>query len=171
VHNVCRILQRRLHVPKNPSHSSYFYYSSVEPVEVVDEVSGDVSIHPNLSSRSVDVNMSYINKGIGLSLKPSEMIEVLGKMGLEAKPASNETLSVSVPCTRSDILHPCDIMEDVAIGYGYDNLEKKMPDTYTEGKPFILNKVSDLIRQELAMCGYTEVLTFALVLFFAFVKH
>lgn len=43
-------------------------------------------------------------------------------MQLDAQPSSSGRLSVRVPPTRSDILHPCDVMEDVAIAHGYNNI-------------------------------------------------
>ena len=30
-----------------------------------------------------------------------------------------------------DVIHPCDIYEDIAIAYGYNNIEKKLPRTAT----------------------------------------
>ena len=42
-----------------------------------------------------------------------------------------ETLRVTVPCTRSDILHAVDIAEDIGIAYGYNNIVKKVPTTCT----------------------------------------
>lgn len=45
-------------------------------------------------------------------------------MQLDAQPSASGSgrLAVRVPPTRSDILHACDVMEDVAIAYGYNNL-------------------------------------------------
>ena len=54
-------------------------------------------------------------------------------------------------------------MEDVAIAYGYDNLKREVPNTLTYGKQQPLNKLSDQLRNEVAMAGFTEVLTFSLV--------
>lgn len=34
---------------------------------------------------------------------------------------------VMVPPTRSDILHECDIWEDVAISYGFNNIKWTVP--------------------------------------------
>lgn len=67
-----------------------------------------------------------------------------------------------VPCTRPDILHPCDIMEDVAIAYGYNNIPKTLPKTLTIGQQLPINKLSDLVRDVIAQAGYREVLTWAL---------
>ncbi len=33
-------------------------------------------------------------------------------------------VEVTIPPTRHDVLHPCDIYEDVAIAHGYNNITK-----------------------------------------------
>ena len=72
-------------------------------------------------------------------------------------------IDIEIPPTRHDILHACDIFEDVAISYGYNNIIKKFPKVVTIGAQFSLNKLSDQIRYEVSRCGYTEALTFSLV--------
>lgn len=54
-------------------------------------------------------------------------------------------------------------MEDVAIGYGFNNLPRAAPKTVTVGNPQPLSKLSDLLRDEIAHAGYSEVLTWCLV--------
>lgn len=78
----------------------------------------------------------------------------------------SSVLSVRVPPTRHDILHPCDIAEDMAIAYGYDRVEEHLPTTFTMVNDEPLNRLTDMIRNELALCGFTEALTFSLVSFF-----
>jgi phenylalanyl-tRNA synthetase beta subunit len=63
-------------------------------------------------------------------------------------------------------------MEDVAIAYGYNNIPITIPAVYTEGKQQPLNKLTDLLRKEAAMAGFTEILTLALVrTFFNIIVH
>jgi len=134
----------------------------VEAVDVV-SASGVSSSYPDLSTRLVEANLDYVTSGVGIKLDAHGVIKLLEKMSLHSILAEDkQTLKVSVPCTRSDILHACDIMEDVAIAYGFNNLEKISPSTTTQGKQQILNKVSNMIRQEVAMAGFTEILTLAL---------
>lgn len=90
------------------------------------------------------------------------MVKLLAKMNLHSKKVSDKTLSVHIPITRSDILHPCDVAEDIAIAYGYMNIKDVLPPSQTFGTQQPLNKFSDLIRQELSNAGYKEVLNFAL---------
>lgn len=48
-------------------------------------------------------------------------------------------------------------MEDVAIAYGFNNLAKTFPDkSATVGQQFPINKLSDIVRRETAMAGFTE---------------
>ncbi|KAF7154586.1 hypothetical protein RHSIM_Rhsim01G0138800 [Rhododendron simsii] len=74
---------------------------------------------------------------------------LLNKMQLHAVKSLSEdkkcTFTVSVPPTRSDILHPCDVAEDVAIAYGYNEIPKRIPASLN---PLPLNQFSDLIRSE-----------------------
>jgi phenylalanyl-tRNA synthetase beta chain len=43
----------------------------------------------------------------------------------------NRVVVVEVPPTRSDVMHTCDIAEDVGIAYGYNNIPKVFPPTNT----------------------------------------
>lgn len=83
----------------------------------------------------MDVPISYINGRLGLNLSADEMASSLKRMQLEASAAPAGTaVQVSIPPSRSDILHACDIMEDVAIAYGYNNLTKHVsPHTVPSG--------------------------------------
>lgn len=63
---------------------------------------------------------------------------------------------------KVDILHPCDVAEDLAVGYGYNNIIPEMPPVNTVGKQQYLNKMTELLRHEMASSGYKECLNFAL---------
>lgn len=67
-----------------------------------------------------------------------------------------------VPCWRVDVLHECDILEDIAICYGYNKIVPTMPPSATVGSQLRINKFSDFLRQEMAQAQYNEALNFAL---------
>lgn len=46
--------------------------------------------------------------------------EVVGMKGEEGGGGGGKGIKVTVPPTRSDILHPVDVVEDVAIAYGFN---------------------------------------------------
>lgn len=64
------------------------------------------------------------------------MAESLSKMCLPSHldKSDPETLVVQVPPTRPDVIHKADIVEDVAIAHGFDNIEKTIPKTSTIGE-------------------------------------
>ncbi|KAK6921108.1 tRNA synthetase, B5-domain [Dillenia turbinata] len=134
----------------------------VEPVEVVYS-DGKSEVYPDLSVYKMEVPLAYISGYIGTSLEPDQVTTFLKKMQLHAEVAKSGDkdciFTVSVPPTRSDVLHPCDVVEDVAISYGFNNIPKRRPASLI---PLSLNQLSDLIRQEIAMNGFTEVLTWIL---------
>ncbi|KAJ8758564.1 hypothetical protein K2173_000285 [Erythroxylum novogranatense] len=133
----------------------------VEPVEVI-YPDGKSYFYPDLSVYDMEVPLSYITGLVGVSLKTEEVTSLLNRMQLRAEQSVSgdvEKINVSVPPNRSDVLHPCDVMEDVAIAFGYNNIPKrKLPSL----KPLALNQLEDLIRAEIAMNGFTEVLTWIL---------
>ncbi|CAL5326991.1 unnamed protein product [Camellia sinensis] len=134
----------------------------VEPVEVIYS-DGKSSVCPDLSLYHMEVPLSYVTEIVGVPLDANEVAGLLNKMQLHAKKSDSgdkrSTFIVSVPPTRSDILHPCDVAEDVAIAFGYNEIPKRIPASL---KPLPLNQFSDLIRSEIAMSGFTEVLTWVL---------
>lgn len=123
---------------------------------------GKEMVTPDWTGRTETVSVAYINRMTGLDLSAEQIAKLLAKMMLSAKP-SGATVDVHVSPVRSDILHACDIMEDVAIAYGFSNLPKAVPPTFTFAAPLPINKLSDKIRQEVALAGFSEVLTFTLV--------
>ena len=108
---------------------------------------------------------SYVNSCTGLSLASTEVSALLQRMALTAavSPANSDEIQVHVPPTRPDILHECDIMEDAAIAYGFNNLPDKFPHTSTVAQPLTISKLSDVIRTEWAFAGWVEVLPLILV--------
>lgn len=143
---------------------------SVEPVRVnfVNEA-GDVTksyVTPQMYTRQECADVDFVNSMIGINVTAEKMVELCNKIQLG--PAclvtedSTTKLQVTVPPTRSDILHPVDIAEDIGIAYGYNNIVKRVPKTATVGGEQPLHALGDLLREEIARAGYTEVLTHGL---------
>lgn len=134
----------------------------VEAVEVTYKMNGIKHIYPKLFEREEIVNVNEMNKKVGIDIDAEKMSLLLSKMCLNASVISEDELKIRIPPTRSDILQACDIIEDLGISYGYNNIETKFPATNCFSEEFELNKLTDLLRLELAQCGYTEALTFTL---------
>ena len=126
---------------------------------------GTSHLSPPIAPRATIASSSYINAATGLALSREEICTFLTRMSLSAKPSKTDAdaLDVEIPCTRPDILHECDIMEDAAIAYGFNNLPQQIPKTNTVASPFPLNTLADILRKECAMAGWIEALPLILV--------
>ncbi|KAJ5894157.1 Phenylalanine--tRNA ligase beta subunit [Penicillium taxi] len=134
---------------------------TIEPVKIVSEHNNETRITPDLAPRTTQAEISYINACCGLNLTADEICKLLTKMAFSAKPSTTnpDLIDVSIPPTRADVLHQCDIMEDVAIAYGFNSLPRAFPNiSGTIAQPLPINKLSDIIRVEAAMAGWSEVL-------------
>ena len=136
----------------------------VEPVRVV-HADRTVHITPDITPRRTVAHASYINACTGLSLPSKDIVKLLERMTLSAEVShtDKDQIIVDVPATRPDILHECDIMEDAAIAYGFNNLPDKFPATSTVAQPLAISKLSDVVRIEWALAGWIEVLPLILV--------
>lgn len=134
----------------------------VEAVEIKYETDGTVATTPSEKLRTMEVDVATVNSRVGITIDAQQCVDFLAKMNLIATKKDDKTVSVTIPATRSDILHPCDLVEDVAIAYGYDNLVKVPTPTHSIASQTPVNKLTHLLRMELASAGYTEMLTFSL---------
>jgi phenylalanyl-tRNA synthetase beta chain len=134
---------------------------TVEPVKVVSPHNNESREVPNVTPRSTMAEISYINACCGLNLSAEEICTLLTKMCYSAKPSRDDKdlLDINIPVTRADVLHQCDIMEDVAIAFGYNSLDRVFPsNSGTIAAPLPLNKLADIVRLEAALCGWSEVM-------------
>ncbi|KAI0776070.1 phenylalanyl-tRNA synthetase [Trametes elegans] len=132
---------------------------AIEPVKVI-YPDGTTRITPDLKYRATSAHASYVNSCTGLQLNASEVAKLLERMTLSTSVSSNDPdeVIVQVPPTRPDILHECDLMEDAAIAYGFNNLPDTFPTTSTVAQPLAISKLSDIVRLEWGLAGWVEAL-------------
>uniref|UniRef100_A0A5S6Q8C7 Phenylalanine--tRNA ligase beta subunit n=1 Tax=Trichuris muris TaxID=70415 RepID=A0A5S6Q8C7_TRIMR len=124
---------------------------------------GSVKFYPTLPTTEMVLTAEEINKRIGVELSVSEIACLLKRMGLETQaPCDSSVVHVLIPPNRHDILHACDVIEDVAIAYGYNKVARLLPSDSTVAEQLPINKLTEKFRREIAASGFTEVLTFAL---------
>lgn len=138
---------------------------TVEPIKIISEHNNLTRVTPTFKPRVFDVEIDYLNSCTGLNESTENLCKLLAKMSYTCKLSEKDSniLEVSIPPTRADVLHQCDIMEDLAVCYGYNNLPRTAPTrSATVGAPLPVNKLSDIIRTESAMAGWSEVLPLSL---------
>lgn len=125
---------------------------------------GTVSlVCPVLEPTEVTVSLQRLNEVIGIHMEsPEQCVGYLTKMMYDVKKVDGDAITVEAPAVRSDVLGPPDVLEDVAIGYGYDNIVYTECTTHGDVTQTPVGKVGQLIRTEIANAGYVELLTFSL---------
>lgn len=119
-------------------------------------------VTPKLENRLMDLDVEYVNKVIGLRLPVKHVIGMLGKAGFGVKKVADAELSVQIPCYRIDVMHPIDLVEDIAIAHGYNTIKplwRKLP---TTGGMKPEQSLLDTARELMVGLGFQEVLTYTL---------
>jgi phenylalanyl-tRNA synthetase beta chain len=84
-------------------------------------ITGAKNSSPKLESRNLSVNPQLINTSLGLNLNNAKIISSLKKSRLDASVKGNNIVCY-IPPYRFDIFGPMDLVEEVALGYGIENL-------------------------------------------------
>jgi len=77
---------------------------------------------PALEYKTVKIRRSKAENTLGVNLEDNKMVALANKLGHVAAKYGNSTL-VYVPPYRLDVFNDQDIIEDLAIAYGYDKIE------------------------------------------------
>jgi len=133
---------------------------TIESVRV--EYSDHVLVTPDLTPQRMELRVDYSNELLGLKLSEAKTIQALQKSRLDARRVGKGVLEVLIPAYRIDIMHEIDLVEEVAIGYGYFRLKPTKPATVTTGKEHRVNEVANDVRQIMAGLGFVEAMNFIL---------
>ncbi len=119
-------------------------------------------ITPDFSSGCMRLSVEYTNKLLGLKLSAKEIVELLLTAGLGTSKAQGDNVDVVVPFYRVDVMHQVDIIEDVAIAFGYNNIEPFWRELATTGCEKPDQRLINVARELIVGLGYQEILTYTL---------
>ncbi len=114
---------------------------------------------PDLIPKKIKVNIDKINGLLGLSLSEARISKLASKMGLEF---NKKDSTFSYPAYRTDILSDVDIIEEIAIAYGYNNFETKIPNISTIAEEDPIEKFKNQVSEVCVGLGLQEVSTYHL---------
>ncbi|MFB6203812.1 MAG: phenylalanine--tRNA ligase subunit beta [Candidatus Nanohaloarchaea archaeon] len=129
--------------------------AEIESVEV------DGEELPDLEPEVEELDPDYLRSISGLELSEEEIVERLEKMKHGAE-KDGDVVRVEVPAYRTDVMHQYDLIEDVVIAHGYDNIEPELPeiDQIAEEKP--VEDFESILRDIFAGSGALEAHTYVL---------
>ncbi len=104
----------------------------------------EIDTTPNFEIEKMKISLENVNKLLGISLTESELSKCLQKMGHDYNRGK-----VEIAPWRTDILHEVDLIEDVAIAFGYNNILPEIPNISTSGdeskESIIKRKISEIL--------------------------
>ena len=124
-------------------------------------ISGAKNSSPEFGMRKLAVTPSLVNQTLGLDLKPLEIISCLKKSRLGALSKGSEIVC-TIPAYRFDIFGPMDLVEEVALGYGIQNLEPTMSPSQTVGQTNPVSLQLKSLDKTMTGLGYLEALNSSL---------
>lgn len=119
---------------------------------------GKKIVTPDLSPKKMKLLLDNVNDLLGLDLKEKDLEKLLPKMEYDYK-----SKSVSIPPWRTDILHEVDIIEDIAIAYGYDKIVPEIPKIGTIAEESSESKLRKQVSEILVGLGILEVSSYHLI--------
>ncbi|MBI4439284.1 phenylalanine--tRNA ligase subunit beta [Candidatus Woesearchaeota archaeon] len=109
---------------------------------------------PEYRTRKIRVSAQSIKAMLGIELTEPQTKDLLERAGYAFK-----NYTVTVPPYRADTMHPVDIIEDIAIMYGFHNITGQDLQSYTVGKPDATTIFIDKARELATGLGYHEAMS------------
>jgi len=125
-------------------------YAGLAPVE---------DATPDFGSKRMRLDVAYANKLLGLKLTGKRIAELLLTAGFDVEDVDAESVGVLVPCYRIDVMHMVDLIEDVAVAYGYNNIEPLWRELPTTGSERAERRLMDVARELMVGLGFQEILS------------
>ncbi len=118
-------------------------------------------VFPDLLPQRMSVSLEYVNRLLGTNFSKMQVKDCLRRMRHDVLVDGN-IFNVAIAPYRTDIMHAFDLVEEVAIAYGYENFVPEIPNLSTVGSEHRIEIVSRRIRDFLVGVGGVEVMTFML---------
>ncbi|MFN3267676.1 MAG: phenylalanine--tRNA ligase subunit beta [Zestosphaera sp.] len=117
---------------------------------------------PALEESIVEVKRDYVTSLLGIDPIQVKGPRLLESMGYEILSLSDDRVVVKVPPYRIDVLSHVDVIEDLAISYGYNELVGEVTPPPHFGRVNPLERFTEYLREVMLGLGLQEVLNFML---------
>jgi phenylalanyl-tRNA synthetase beta chain len=118
-------------------------------------------VTPDFEPKIKELQVEYANDWIGVSESAEQIAKHLERMRFGVT-VNGDALEVQIPAYRNDVLHPVDLAEDMAIAFGYENIQDNFPNELTFGSLLPLNDFCEKLSDLMVGYGYQEVSTLTL---------
>jgi len=126
------------------------------------KISGANNSIPLLKPKSMILDADLANKILGIKISVPKMISALRKSRLDVQ-SRGKKIICTIPRYRTDIFGEMDLVEEVALGYGIENLEPTIPESISVGQKAKITTTLDAINSIMIGLGFSEVMNFGLI--------
>src|SRR5687768_13389020 len=115
-----------------------------------------------VTPRDLDITRTIpiqtIEQALGQTIGAQAVKQALEVYGYVVTP-SKGTVKAKLPPYRQDLMHPMDVVEDVAISRGYGDFSPVMPAQFTVGGLSKIEQTSDRARDAMVGMGFQEIIS------------
>ena len=132
----------------------------IEELGAGEVVAGMVDVYPEKKTETtIKFDPDYVNKLIGFNLTEEQMVSYFPALELKYDP---ETKLITIPTFRQDLVGMCDIAEEVARFYGYDNIPTTLPSgEATSGKLSYKLRIDEIARRVALYSGFSQGMSYS----------
>lgn len=116
----------------------------------------------NLNNIKDSFSLSYVNKIIGINLDVKSLKPILSKMMFKFVSNQGDKINIEIPAFRSDVFNDIDIADDIARGYGYNNIIPSFPNISSVGNTLKINDFKERFSEIMTNLGFLELYTYML---------
>ena len=136
--------------------------------EIMDaQISGPIfDLYPNpVQSRKIELSFRMVNDTLGANLTNEEILQILQALQMEVRSLDADTVEVSVPTDKADVMRPIDLVEEILRIYGFNKIEipqqvrSNLSFSPSPNKAQIKNTLADLLVSR----GYFEMMGLSLI--------
>lgn len=126
-------------------------------------VGGSVDVYPAPSTMPmVQVRTARVNNVLGISIPRGEMAGIFESLEMKVE-GNEETMQVTPPSVRQDLIEEVDFIEEIARIYGYDKMPMTLPRGNQEARKSRERQLKDLAKETMCALGANEVQTYSFV--------
>ncbi|MCL4362217.1 phenylalanine--tRNA ligase subunit beta [Candidatus Parvarchaeota archaeon] len=118
--------------------------------------SNAISTNLSLEMHGFYLNEDSIESLLGKRIAKEQAVKILSAMDYSIKMLGKD-LFVKPPFYRQDVMHQVDIIDDIMRSFGIDNINEKVPHSYTEGSFLPNHYLIQNIKEVLVGFGYQEI--------------
>ena len=125
------------------------------------KISGNKNTTPQLKTRTISYDTNLTSQILGINMSISNMVSCLKKCRLDAS-LKGKKINCIIPRYRFDIFGQMDLVEEIALGYGIENIEPKLSPSTTIGQKSNMTIKTELISKTAVGLGFLEALNSSL---------